>query len=121
MPRRCTICTHPAQAAIDEAMQAGVSYRHTAARFSVSPSSLVRHHQHQAPQHEQGHLCCGACACRRVDWHAWREEAQQLCEQMQTMQVMQDAYRSAHVLRAVTTLLVRLADAACRIPDSSDT
>ena len=43
MPRRCTICTHDEREAIDKALVARETFRHIAARFSVSTSALVRH------------------------------------------------------------------------------
>ena len=44
MTRRCTICAHPGRDAIERAMLGLQSYRNIAARFGVSTSALVRHH-----------------------------------------------------------------------------
>src|SRR4051794_27269317 len=54
MPRACTVCTHPARAAIDRALVAGQPYRDIAGQFSVSPSALDRHRaEHLSPAVQQ--------------------------------------------------------------------
>ena len=49
MPRRCTICTHKEREAIDRALVAREPFRHIAARYSVTTSSLVRHSDDHLP------------------------------------------------------------------------
>jgi hypothetical protein len=43
MPRACTICTHPARAAIDKALAGGATMRELAAKYRVSPDAMERH------------------------------------------------------------------------------
>ncbi len=50
MARRCTICDHPEQAAIDRALvQPGAGYRTVARRFGISKSALFRHRKNHLP------------------------------------------------------------------------
>ncbi len=49
MPRVCTICTHKSRAKIDKALVERQAFRHIAARFDVSTSALVRHHDDHLP------------------------------------------------------------------------
>ena len=49
MPRVCTICAHSKRAAIDKALVERQAFRHIAARFHVSTSALVRHHDDHLP------------------------------------------------------------------------
>jgi hypothetical protein len=51
MPRVCTICTHPARAAIDDGLEAGQSLRAVAGQYSLSKSSLDRHKAGHIPNH----------------------------------------------------------------------
>ena len=44
MPRRCTVCDHADRAAIDQALVNHRPFRALAAQFSLSSSSLQRHH-----------------------------------------------------------------------------
>ena len=44
MPRKCTVCTNKKRSEIDRALIEHAPYRHIAARFGVSTSALVRHH-----------------------------------------------------------------------------
>ena len=46
MPRACTICTHPAIEAIDEALRGGDSAPKVAKAFNVSRDSVGRHRRH---------------------------------------------------------------------------
>jgi hypothetical protein len=46
MPRLCTVCSHPERGLIDDALLAGATYRHIAARFNVSTGALQRHREH---------------------------------------------------------------------------
>jgi uncharacterized protein YerC len=43
MPRTCTICIHPARAAIDKALVDGQPYRYIAQHFGTSVAALQRH------------------------------------------------------------------------------
>ena len=51
MNTRCTICTHPRTASIDEALASGLSYAEVARRFESSRYALRRHvhDEHTAP------------------------------------------------------------------------
>ena len=49
MPRKCTICAHKSRAKIDKALVERQAFRHIAARFDVSTSALVRHHDDHVP------------------------------------------------------------------------
>ncbi len=49
MPRKCTICTHKSRAKVDKALVERQAFRHIAARFQVSTSALVRHHDDHLP------------------------------------------------------------------------
>ena len=51
MPRVCTICTHPARAAIDDGLKAGQPLRAVAGQFSLSKSALDRHRGSHLPAH----------------------------------------------------------------------
>ena len=43
MPRSCTVCTHPARAAIDQALVDGEPLRNIAERYGTSATALFRH------------------------------------------------------------------------------
>ena len=49
MPRKCTVCTNKKRSEIDRALIEHAPYRHIAARFGVSTSALVRHHDDHLP------------------------------------------------------------------------
>ena len=49
MPRRCTICDHPQQEAIDQAFISGQSLRDIAGHYHLSKSALARHKDRHAP------------------------------------------------------------------------
>jgi hypothetical protein len=51
MPRVCTICTHPARAAIEDGLLAGQSLRAVAGQYLLSKSSLNRHQAGHIPSH----------------------------------------------------------------------
>src|SRR5262249_4654161 len=51
MPRVCTICTHPARAAIDDGLEAGQPLRAVAGQYSLSKSALDRHKDSHLPAH----------------------------------------------------------------------
>lgn len=48
MSNRCTVCTHPHRALIDQDLMNGVPYRKLAAQHNLSPSALCRHTRHLA-------------------------------------------------------------------------
>jgi hypothetical protein len=50
MPQRCSICSHPEQVTIDQALDDTVPYREVAARYAVSKTSLLRHQAHRSPE-----------------------------------------------------------------------
>ncbi len=50
MPRKCTVCTHEARKAIDEALVQGSSVRSIAGRFGLSKSAVARHAGEHIPQ-----------------------------------------------------------------------
>ena len=50
MPRKCSICAHPALDHIDRSLVHGESLRAIAGRFGVSTSSLHRHKQNDLPE-----------------------------------------------------------------------
>jgi hypothetical protein len=43
LPRTCTVCSHPAREAMDEALVEGVAFPALAAKYGVSKDSLSRH------------------------------------------------------------------------------
>jgi hypothetical protein len=49
MPRRCTICIHPARATIGDGLVAGQSLRDIAGRYALSKSALDRHKASHVP------------------------------------------------------------------------
>lgn len=51
MARKCTVCTHPDRAVIEDALLAGVPYRNIAERFGVSIAALSRHQADHVPAH----------------------------------------------------------------------
>jgi hypothetical protein len=51
MPRRCTVCDHPARYSIDEALVSGTPYRSVAKRFELSESAVYRHKAEHLPAH----------------------------------------------------------------------
>src|SRR6266511_5594969 len=73
MPRVCTICTHPARAAIDDGLEAGQSPRAVAGQYLLSKSSLDRHKASHIPSHlaqEGADLKAEFHAARQADrWH----------------------------------------------------
>src|SRR5919108_4090225 len=73
MPRVCTICTHPARAAIDDGLKAGQPLRAVAGQFSLSKSALDRHrgsHLPAALAQDGADLKAAFHAARQADqWH----------------------------------------------------
>jgi hypothetical protein len=73
MPRLCTICTHPARAAIDDGLEAGQSLRDVAGQYLLSKSSLDRHKVSHLPAHlarDGADLKAAFQAARQADrWH----------------------------------------------------
>jgi hypothetical protein len=51
MPRVCSICTHPARAAIDNGLETEQSLRDVAARYGFSKSAVDRHRGSHLPAH----------------------------------------------------------------------
>lgn len=49
MPRRCTVCSHPEQEAIDEALVAGTALSALSAKYRVSEDALGRHKGNHLP------------------------------------------------------------------------
>lgn len=49
MPRTCTVCSHPAREAIDEALVEGVAFPALAAKYGVSKDALSRHKAKHLP------------------------------------------------------------------------
>ena len=49
MPRRCTVCDHPENHGIDEALVTGAPYRSVAKRFELSESAVYRHKTEHLP------------------------------------------------------------------------
>jgi hypothetical protein len=49
VPRRCTVCAHPERDAVDAALIARQPFQHIVARFGLSTSALVRHHDDHLP------------------------------------------------------------------------
>ena len=43
MPRNCTVCLHPQRQEIEADLQAGLSYRDVARRYSISKDAVSRH------------------------------------------------------------------------------
>ena len=43
MPRNCTVCLHPQRQEIEADLQAGLSYRDVARRYSTSKDAVSRH------------------------------------------------------------------------------
>ena len=50
MGRRCTVCSHPDRPAVDQMLVNFRSFRSIAARFSLSPQALLRHHDDHLPE-----------------------------------------------------------------------
>ena len=87
MPRVCTICSHEERKAIDTALLSGESYRHIAARFDTSTSSLQRHKDH-IPQH----LAKASEAAEVVQADGLLDRLQSL--NTETMQILREARSS---------------------------
>lgn len=51
MSRTCTVCTHPARAAIDQALVAGRSAYDLASLYRVSHDAITRHNASHLPAH----------------------------------------------------------------------
>jgi hypothetical protein len=49
LPRTCTVCSHPAREAMDEALVEGVAFPALAAKYSVSKDALSRHKAKHLP------------------------------------------------------------------------
>jgi hypothetical protein len=49
LPRTCTVCSHPAREAIDEALVEGVAFPALAAKYGVSKDALSRHKAKHLP------------------------------------------------------------------------
>ena len=49
MPRTCTVCSHPAREAIDEALVEGVAFPALVAKYGVSKDALSRHKAKHLP------------------------------------------------------------------------
>ncbi len=49
MPRKCSSCSHPKRADIDQALVNGDSFRNVSKRFSISITSLHRHKKSHLP------------------------------------------------------------------------
>ena len=49
MPRTCTVCSHPAREAMDEALVEGVAFPALAAKYGVSKDALSRHKAKHLP------------------------------------------------------------------------
>jgi hypothetical protein len=73
MPRVCTICTHPAHAAIDDGLLAGQSVRAISGQYGLSKSAVDRHRGSHLPAHlaqEGADLKAEFQAARQADrWH----------------------------------------------------
>jgi hypothetical protein len=73
MPRVCTICTHPAHAAIDDGLEAGQSLREISGQYGLSKSALDRHkisHLPAALAQDGADLKAEFQAARQADrWH----------------------------------------------------
>src|SRR5919108_4319430 len=52
MPRVCTICTHPARAAIDERLITGLSVRAISGQYGLRKSAVHRHRGSHLPAHD---------------------------------------------------------------------
>ena len=89
MPRVCTVCTHLERENIDAALLSGESYRHIAARFDTSTSSLQRHKDH-IPQH----LAKATDAAEVVQADGLLDRLQSL--NTETMQILREARSSRH-------------------------
>src|SRR6266511_2257961 len=74
MPRVCTICTHPARAAIDNGLEMGQSLRDIAAHYGFSKSAVDRHrgsHVSAALAQGEADLKTEFQAARQADrWHS---------------------------------------------------
>src|SRR5919198_6713962 len=51
MPRVCTICIHPARAAIDDGLEAGQTLREISGQYGLSKSAVDRHRGSHLPAH----------------------------------------------------------------------
>jgi hypothetical protein len=51
MSRRCTVCDHPENHGIDEALVSGTPYRSVAKQFELSESAVYRHKTEHLPAH----------------------------------------------------------------------
>jgi hypothetical protein len=50
MPRNCSVCRHPQRQEIEAHLQAGLSYRDVARRYSISKDAVSRHRGHVPPR-----------------------------------------------------------------------
>jgi hypothetical protein len=73
MPRVCTICTHPARAAIDDGLVTGQLLRDISGQYGLSKSAVDRHRGSHLPAHlaqEGADLEASFQAARQADqWH----------------------------------------------------
>jgi hypothetical protein len=89
MPRVCTICTHPARAAIDDGLEAGQSLRDVAGQYSLSKSALDRHKVSHLPARlaqDGADLKAEFQAARQADrwrYHQLRKSARTVVRAMQ--------------------------------------
>jgi hypothetical protein len=76
MPRVCTLCAHPARAAIDGGLEAGQSLRDIAAQYGFSKSAVDRHrgsHVSAALAQDGGDLQAEFQAARQADHRQYQE------------------------------------------------
>jgi hypothetical protein len=73
MPRVCTICTHPARAAIDDGLVSGQSLRDISGQYGLSKSAVDRYRASHLPTHlaqDGADLEARFQAARQADqWH----------------------------------------------------
>ena len=50
MPQTCSVCRHPEQNKIDQALLTGEAYRGIAKRFAASPAAVFRHGKEHVPK-----------------------------------------------------------------------
>src|SRR5919108_3542686 len=81
MPRVCTICIHPARAAIDDGLEAGQSLRDISGQYGLSKSAVDRHRGSHLPAHlaqDGADLTAEFQAARQADrwrYHQLRKHA----------------------------------------------
>ncbi|HEV2125886.1 MAG TPA: hypothetical protein VGW38_24275 [Chloroflexota bacterium] len=73
MRRRCTVCTHPDLATIDEALVSGAVFRAIAQRFALSEDALKRHKADHlskslAVAQQQAEIVRGDALTNRLAW-----------------------------------------------------